>query len=144
MLFVLSTTKVVNSRFFKRQNVIWRRRLSPDGAIFTTRERVDMDALTIIKNSGDTQRYMPGKLYLSLFKACDHLPDAADTAWQLRITIEEKLLEQITNDWEITSQQLAIISLETLNLFNKVAYLKYGSYQPDIVSTRKLAAATHR
>jgi len=141
MLFVLSNTKVVNSRFFKRQNVVWRRRQSSDGVVFTTRESVDLDGVVVHKKRPTTEAYQPGKLFISLLKACDHLENPKDTAWQLARTVEEKLVAQLDSKMEITSEAIAQISIDTLRAFNITAYIKYASYQPELVSSKKLSAA---
>lgn len=141
MLFVLSATRVTNSRYFKRQNTVWRRRQTPDGVVFTTRETIDLDNLQIIKKSNDKVKYSPGKLYISLLKACDHISDPEDIAWQIKNTVEEKLTAELDEQFLITSTKLAEIAIETLKLFNTTAYIKYASYQPTLVSSRKLAAS---
>ena len=142
MLFVLSTTRVTNSRFFKRQNTVWRRRQTPDGVVFTTRETVDLEKLlTIEKKTSTTTRYKPGKLYVSLLKACDHMDDAEDVAWQIKNTIEEKMLNHIDESFVLSTTVIAEVALDTLKLFNTTAYVKYAAYQPALVSSRKLAAS---
>ncbi len=141
MLFVLSTTRVTNSRFFKRQNTVWRRRQTPDGVVFTTRETVDLEnLLTIEKKTGESE-YKPGKLYLSLLNACDHMDDSVDVAWQIKNTIEEKLLTHVEEDFRLSTSVIAELALDTLKMFNTTAYVKYASYQPALVSSRKLAAS---
>jgi transcriptional regulator NrdR family protein len=140
MLFVLSTTRVTNSRFFKRQNTVWRRRQTLDGVVFTTRETLDYEQITVIKKSGLSTGYKPGKLYISLLKACDHIKESEDVAWQIKNTVEEKLVALLDENLTITTQALAEVSIQTLKLFNTTAYVKYASYQPEIVSARKLAA----
>ncbi len=142
MLFVLSTTRVTNSRFFKRQNTVWRRRQTPDGVVFTTRETIDLEqSLTIQKNSGDESSYKPGKLYVSILKACDHMHDAEHVAWQIKNTIEEKMVAHLDESFAVPTSVLAEIALDTLKLFNTTAYVKYAAYQPTLVSSRKLAAS---
>lgn len=140
MLFVLSTTRVTNSRFFKRQNTVWRRRQTPDGVVFTTRETIDFEQITVVKLSGEKSGYKPGKLYISLLKACDHLSDSEDVAWQMKNTIEEKITTTLDKDLTIATKDIAEISIDTLKLFNTTAYVKYASYQPTIVSARKLVS----
>lgn len=139
MRFSLQTTKVTNSRFFKRQNTVWRRRQTVSGSVFTTRETVDLTKLTILKKASPTEHYRPGKLFLSLHKACDHIKDADDVAWQLLTTVEEKLIAVLDDDFSLPASQLAEISMETLKLFNTTAYVKYASYQPELVSARSLS-----
>lgn len=142
MLFVLSNTKVVNSRFFKRQNVVWRRRQSIDGVVFTTRETVDLDGLVVKKKLTPTiEKYQPGKLFISVLKACDHLEVPEDTAWHVTKTIEEKLLLRINADFAIKTSIIATITLETLKAYDTTAYVKYAAFQPELVSPRKLTFA---
>jgi len=140
MLFVLSTTRVTNSRFFKRQNTVWRRRQTPDGVVFTTRETIDLDGLIVRKKTKQETSYNPGKLYVSLLKACDHLPEPEETAWQIKITVEGKITTKLDSEFNITSRDIAEIAIDTLKLFNTTAYVKYASYQPTIVSARKLVS----
>jgi transcriptional regulator NrdR family protein len=141
MLFVLSTTRVTNSRFFKRQNTVWRRRQTPDGVVFTTRETIDLEQVRVINESGEASNFKPGKLYLSLARACDHLPDADSIAWSIKNTIEEKLTALLDERLELTSAQIAQTTIETLRLYNTSAYVKYASGHPKLVSPRKLVEA---
>lgn len=140
MLFVLSTTRVTNSRFFKRQNTVWRRRQTPDGVVFTTRESIDMDQISVIKQSGNATGYKPGKLFLSLMRACDHLSEPEDVAWQIKTTVEEKLVSKLNKELSVSTEDIAMTCISTLKLFNTTAYVKYASYHPSLVSARKLAA----
>lgn len=141
LLFDLSATKVTNSRFFKRQNKVWRRRQTGSGVVFTTRESFDFDNIEVAKkNSRPQEDYQAGKLFLSIYKACDHLPDGPQTAWHIFQTIEEKLTNQLSESMILTVTDIALVSLTTLKNFDTTAYVKYGSYQSELVSARKLAA----
>lgn len=145
MLFNLRTTKVVNSRFFKRQNTVWRRRQTDSGSIFTTRETIDLSKLKVIKKASPAgkamrESYRPGKLFLSLYKALDHLEDAEHTAWQLTTTVEEKLTPLLDESFETDTETLATLAMATLKAFDTTAYVKYASYQPELVSARSLSA----
>ena len=142
MLFVLSTTRVTNSRYFKRQNTVWRRRQTPDGVVFTTRETIDLEqSLAIIKKSGERTSYKPGKLYVSLLKACDHIDDSEDVAWQIKSTVEEKIVANLEESFEMKTTDIAEIALDTLKMYNTTSYVKFAAYQPALVSSRKLAAS---
>ncbi len=141
MLYLLSTTRVANSRFFRRQNTVWRRRQNSDGVVFTTRETIDYEQISVIDSSGHAVRYKPGKLYISLLRACDHLDEADDVAWQIKNTVEEKLLSQLDERMHLASEALALVCIETLKLYNTSAYVKYASHYPDLVSARKLSAS---
>ena len=142
MLFVLSNTKVVNSRYFKRQNVVWRRRQSKDGVVFTTRETVDLEGLVVKKKIALTpEKYQAGKLFISLLKACSHLDGPEETAWHLAKTIEEKLIEALSEEFAVKTTTIAIITIESLKSFDTTAYIKYAAFHPDLVSPRKLSFA---
>lgn len=141
MLFDLSVTKVVNSRFFKRQNVVWRRRQTESGVVFTTRETIDLSGVVVVKKrTPKTQPYQPGKLFISLLKSVDHLDNAEQVSWDLRRTIEFKLLDFLDSEFSTSSTQLAELCLETLRAYDKTAYIKYASYQSELVSVRKLVS----
>ena len=89
----------------------------------------------------DSSSYKPGKLFISLLKACDHLDDAEDVSWQIKNTVEEKLITHLDAEFSITTELIAEIVLDTLKLYNTTAYVKYAAYQPKLVSSRKLAAS---
>jgi len=97
-------------------------------------------SLGVMKKIGVQTTYKPGKLYISLLKACDHLKDPEDIAWQIKTTVEEKLVAQLDSSLIITTTTIAGIALDTLKLYNTTSYVKYASYQPNLVSSRKLAA----
>ena len=141
MLYLLSTTRVANSRFFRRQNTVWRRRQTPDGVVFTTREKLDFEQITVISKDGTQTHFKPGTLYLSLLRACDHLDNAEDIAWNIKTTVEEKLTFLLDNTLTLEAEDIARVCIRTLKLYNTSAYVKYASYYPKIVSSRKLAAS---
>lgn len=132
---------MVNSRFFKRSNIVWRRRQNDSGVVFTTRESVDLSGVVVVKKRiPKAQPFNQGKLFISLLKACDHLDNAEQVSWDLRRTVEFKLLGAITEDFEVTTTLIAQVCLETLHAYNKTAYVKYASYQSELVSVRKLVS----
>ena len=96
--------------------------------------------LRITDESGESQPYRPGTLFMSLHAACNHLSNNDDTAWQLMRTVEEKLIELLDDSFLLSSDQLADVTLTTLKNFDTTSYVKYASMQPELVSARKLAA----
>ena len=68
------------------------------------------------------------------------MQDAPQTAWHIHQTIEEKLINQLNESMILTITDIALVSLTTLKNFDTTAYVKYGSYQTELVSARKLAA----
>lgn len=141
MLYLLSTTRVANSRFFRRQNTVWRRRQTPDGVVFTTREKLDFEQITVIKKDGTESTFKPGKLYLSLLRACDHLDKSEDVAWNIKTTVEEKLTFLLDKHLTLHVEDITTVCIKTLKLYDTSAYVKYASYYPKLVSPRKLTAS---
>ncbi len=130
--FDLSLTSVSNSRYFKRSNIIWRRRKSPVGFTFTTRESVDLTVVQVHKNNTTSEPYQPTKLLMSIFKACEHLGSAHSDSWYLMQTIEIKLLEHLPDNMTVDSFTLSDLVADTLKAFNTTAYVKYISFKGDI------------
>jgi len=129
--FDLSLTSVGNSRYFKRSNIIWRRRKSPAGFTFTTRESVDLTVVQVHKSNTNSEPYQPTKLLLSIFRACEHLGSSHSDSWYLAQTVEIKLLEHLSENMTIDSFTISDIVADTLKAFNTTAFVKYSSFQGD-------------
>lgn len=90
-----SPTQVINSRPQKRQNHVWRRRQCLTcGGIFTTHELTDLTS-TIMVRYDTTSKLTPfsrDKLFVSIYEACRHRPNATDEATDLTDTIVTKVL----------------------------------------------------
>ncbi len=127
--FDLSTTSVANSRYFKRSNIIWRRRKTPVGFTFTTRESVDLTVVQVHKNNAVSEPYQPSKLLMSILKACEHLGTAHSDSWHLMQTIEIKLLEHLSPNMSVDSRIINEVTGETLKAFNAAAFVKYASFK---------------
>lgn len=136
--FDLGQTSVGNSRYFKRSNIIWRRRKSPTGFTFTTRESVDFSTVLVHKSDLSTEPYMPGKLFEDILRACDHLSNAHNDAWHLMQTVEVKLLGHLTKTMSVDSATIAEVTSETLKAYNAAAFVKYSSMQQEIRNKRDL------
>jgi transcriptional regulator NrdR family protein len=130
--FDLNLTSVSNSRYFKRSNIIWRRRRNDTGFTFTTRESVDLTVVQVHKDNSTSEPYQPTKLLMSIFKACEHLGTAHSDAWYLMQTIEIKLLDHLSDNMTVDSFAIQDVTAETLKAFNTPAYVKYISFKGDI------------
>ena len=126
-IYTLTKTEVVNSRRLSRRNEVWRRRRNDAGVVFTTRESVDTSQIRVTKQSGK-EAFNQGALFLSIYKACDHLEDADQAAWHLSETVVQKLLPVLESD-TTTPAQIAQITQETLKKFDKLGAAKYASYR---------------
>jgi len=133
----------VNSRFFKGQNVIWRRRKTLDGVVFTTREKFDLNGKIVTKSGNRAaEGYQPVKLLLSLVSTLSHRQDAAEAAWALLNTIENGIMSALTDiDQVLSTKLIAEITLSTLKGFDIDAYITYGRYHPKLVSKEELLKA---
>jgi transcriptional regulator NrdR family protein len=139
----IGNTKVVNSRFFKGQNVVWRRRKTSDGIVFTTRERVDLSGTTVQKNgSRPREAYQPAKLLISLISSLSHRNNAVEAAWALFLTIENKLLDSALNSPSgLNTESIAKSVLETLKAYDIDGYLTYARHHTNLVSKEDMLDA---
>lgn len=130
MAFELEPTKVVNSRYFKRKNHIWRRRKHLEtGVVFTTRESVDLNGMLVQKRNSDTsESFQPAKLLVSILRSIDHREQAPHVAWQLMLTVQEKLLLSLSENMHTNTSTIGKIVQETLRNFDKAGYEKYVAY----------------
>ncbi len=126
-MYSLAQTEVVNSRRLSRRNEVWRRRKNISGVVFTTRESVDTSQLQVSK--GDkTEDFNQGALFLSIYKACDHLENADQTAWHLSETVVQKLLPTLEAEI-ITPKEIIQTAEQVIKRFDKLAAAKYLSYR---------------
>ena len=131
------TTEVFNSRPTRFGTQIWRRRRCGScHESFTTYEAVDLGFLKVIKKTGKKQRYSRARLYSGIYGAFLSIPQKETTVDAVTDTIESKILD--TKKPEISSDEIATIVLITLKHFNTAAFLRYLSYQADIVSDAQL------
>lgn len=126
-MYSLAQTEVVNSRRLSRRNEVWRRRKNDSGVVFTTRESVDT-AQVKVERSGALEPFNHGALFLSIYKACDHLEKADQAAWHLSETVMQKLLPTLSTE-TVTPTEIAQASELVIRNFDKLAAAKYISYR---------------
>lgn len=127
-----SATSVVNSRPQKRSNSIWRRRKCLRcGAIFTSRESIDLSgALALQKQkSGQLQPFSKDKLLISIYESCRHRPNGSDDSAHLTQTIIDRALP-LAGSGAIKQDDLIAIAIATLESFDKTAAAVYKAYHP--------------
>ena len=131
------STDVFNSRPTRFGTQIWRRRrcLSCKES-FTTYEAIDLGFLKVIKKTGKKQRYSRAKLYSGIYGAFLSIPAKETTVDGVTDTVEAKLLD--AKQREITTAEIARITLITLKHFNTTAFLRYLAYQTDLGSDAQL------
>lgn len=126
-MYSLAQTEVVNSRRLSRRNEVWRRRKNNAGVVFTTRESVDTSQLTVVRN-GAHEPFNQGALFLSIYRACDHLEKADQVAWHLSETVIQKLLPNLDSE-SITPETITQSCASVIKNFDTLAAAKYESYR---------------
>src|SRR5690348_1875861 len=88
-------TDVINSRPQKRHNKVWRRRrCTKCEAVFTTTEAAALaESLRVARKAkpNTLQPFLRDKLFLSIYKSCQHRPDAIQDASALTDTVVSRL-----------------------------------------------------
>ncbi len=134
-------TEVYNSRNTDEKRRIWRRRrcTSCDEA-FTTYEASDLSFIRIVKRNDTEEPYRRSKLLISLYHACTGLDEHLEALDGLAGTIEGHLLS--LRKQEITTEEIAMVVLDTLKRFHPSPYVRYLSYRGDISSSTELRQLT--
>lgn len=124
-------TTVYNSRPSKKINQVWRRRQCLKCfKQFTTSELVDPSSIVKVKTSdGKTKPYSKATLLASILKACDHRELNGDESLYLLETIEQNILVSSSkSNQTVSSEEIFKICLLVLKRFDKIAAIKYKSY----------------
>lgn len=124
-----SQTRVVNSRWQKRANQVWRRRQCQDcGAVFTSEESAAYGASWAVKSpSGALKPFSRDKLLLSLHRSLQHRKTALEDAGGLADTVIGRLSGAVT-DGTIESRAIISASQVALNRFDKSASVHYAAF----------------
>ena len=122
-------TQVINSRSQRRMNQVWRRRQCHKcRAIFTTEETVQYGAVWSIKDaSGALQPFSRDKLFMSLYRSCQHRRSALSDAGGLTDTIIRKV-SALAEDGAVDRQAIARVVHVALNRFDKAASVHYQAF----------------
>lgn len=119
-------SKVVESRDVATGESIRRRReCLACGHRFTTYERLERPALTVVKKDGTRQMYDRAKLLSGLQKASEKTTVTGEQFEDLVSTIEKAVYDAA--DGEITSHQIGNIIMDTLADIDQVAYVRFAS-----------------
>lgn len=125
-----SETKVTNSRPQKRANKVWRRRQCLSCmAIFTTTEVVDLSGSVRVAKQKHLQAFQRDKLLLSIHDSLKHRKTAVSDATGLTDTVIARLYPLMT-DSVLHTADIAVITLEVLNRFDKTAATHYAAFHP--------------
>jgi transcriptional repressor NrdR len=127
-------TQVTNSRPQKADYRTWRRRTCTScHATVTTTEAVDLEeSLRVEKRNGTYQPFLRDKLYLSIYKAVDHLDTPSNTASHLTNTVLRHILKTKPLSPVVPSSDIAHKVAAILKRFNAAASVRYLSFQTNM------------
>jgi transcriptional repressor NrdR len=121
--------RVVDSRPAEGGDAIRRRRQCLScGRRFTSYERVEQAALTVIKRDGTREPWTRGKLVDGLRKALANRPVTSEQLDKVVSRIETRLRRKGP---EVTSQQIGVEVLQNLQKLDQVAYVRFASVYKD-------------
>jgi transcriptional repressor NrdR len=121
--------RVVDSRPAEGGNAIRRRRQCLScGRRFTSYERVEQAALTVVKRDGTREPWIRDKLVDGLRKALANRPVTSEQLDKVVSRIETRLRRKGP---EVTSQQIGVEVLQNLQKLDQVAYLRFASVYKD-------------
>lgn len=121
----IGDSKVLESRETVDGKMIRRRRETADGRRFTTYERIEMPALTVLKRSGNKEIFDRDKLLLAVrrsvgkfFNSELEVEDVVNKATDILYGYGKE---------QITSRQIGEAVLDVLAKINEVAYVRFAS-----------------
>jgi transcriptional repressor NrdR len=121
--------RVVDSRPAEGGDAIRRRRQCLScGRRFTSYERVEQEALTVVKRDGTREPWIRDKLVDGLRKALANRPVTSERLDKVVSRIETRLRRKGP---EVTSQQIGVEVLQNLQKLDQVAYLRFVSVYKD-------------
>ena len=121
--------KTSNSRLTHSGQHTWRRKQCPQcKRVITTYERPSLEDILVEKKDKSVEPFDRDKLYRSLILS--NTQDSAIAALTDTIT---KFIVDSTTDNKITSSSISKIALDVLQRYDKVPYLRYGSYHSELL-----------
>jgi transcriptional repressor NrdR len=119
-------TRVSDKRETTEGDVTRRRReCQKCGKRFTTYERVETVALTVVKKDGGRESFDRDKLVTGLLKACEKRPISRDQIEKVADDIEASLRMQKST--EVSSRDVGNLVMEKLKNLDQVAYIRFAS-----------------
>ncbi len=134
-IYCSQSLEVINSRRQRRANQVWRRRRCTEcGAIFTSTETIDFTkSLAVNDANGKLKPFIREVLFLSLYRACQHRPEAASDASALTETVLQKLVKNLSNGL-LSNRDIAAACRSVLQNFDKAAVVQYEAFHADVLS----------
>jgi transcriptional repressor NrdR len=121
-------TKVINSRLQRKANQVWRRRQCLScKTVFSTQETVQHELAWLVGDKGRFEPFSRDKLFLSLYKSCEHRKTALSDAKGLTDTVISKLPAHLSGSM-LKPGDIAAVAQVALNRFDKAASVHYQAF----------------
>ena len=118
--------RVVDSRPVEDTNSIRRRRMCEScGKRFTTHEKVESIALSVIKKDQNREQYDRSKIQDGVLRACYKRPIPVEKIETMMDSIEGEIFDRA--DREISSSEIGEIVMSHLQHLDAVAYVRFAS-----------------
>jgi transcriptional repressor NrdR len=125
-------TGVINSRWQKRSNQVWRRRQCLTcQSVFTTHEQIELESVLSVERNGQTQAFMPDLLLNELMMALKDRKDVYTASREVLSTIVRRLLS-LPQKPLFKPADISKTTAEVLKRFDKQAYLRYVADHPSL------------
>lgn len=119
-------SRVVDSRLLGDGRSVRRRRACETcSRRFTTYERVEFSAPTVLKRNGSRQPFSRDKLLRSLRVACDKRSVSLERLDDVAANVEQRLTD--AGEQEVSSQAIGLAALDALKHLDEVAYVRFAS-----------------
>ncbi len=126
-------TKVVESRVTEKGQSIRRRRECLKCAHrFTTYERIEFVAITVIKKDGSTESFDRTKVLRGIVRACEKTGIESELLDSLVDQIESEIEEKFPR--EISSKEIGNLVLKRLSQISQIAYIRFASVYENFTS----------
>ena len=124
-------TKVVNSRPKKLDHQTWRRlNCIKCNSTVTSIESISLgEALRVEKRDGGIEPFHRDKLYISIYKSIDHIPNPAVTSSHLTNNILRHMYKTKPFGPVVSSPTISKHAATALKHFNAAASVRYLSFQ---------------
>ena len=119
-------SKVIDKRDTDNQLATRRRRECLScGKRYTTYERLETAAITVVKKDGAREQFDRAKIIGGMLKACEKLPVKREDVEKMADEIEAEL--KAAEEAEIESKKVGELVTKKLKKLDKVAYIRFAS-----------------
>jgi transcriptional repressor NrdR len=119
-------SKVIDKRDTDNQLATRRRRECLScGKRYTTYERLETAAITVVKKDGAREQFDRAKIIGGMLKACEKLPVKRENVEKMADEIEAEL--KAAEEAEIESKKVGELVMKKLKKLDKVAYIRFAS-----------------